>query len=390
VLDFAKQNGIVMLSFPPHCSHKLQPLDRSVFGPFKRFAAVAQDAWMKNHPGQSMTIYDIPEIVAIALPVATTPTNICSGFRVSGIFPFDRNIFAEEEYVPSYSTDRPDPTVTPSLDDADSGNLANRAALSSTPAVMNDPLPINNCFVNRCHNIKDPASLEIEVELSDIDNNQCGTRTYITVPVVVAGSSAIGMTDTDTAASTSSQLTYASTAATVSSSVNSVISPEMIRPFMKAQPRKSSHRARRKGQTRILTDTPVKEQLEIFQRERNSRKTKVSVTNTASKRKRIFAMLSTVESEISDGPIAGKVSNILQAADTAVRQKAKKTARKKLTVKSRKGQTIANDDDTPCAMCGKRCNEPPLEDWKQCPSCKEWFHERCCPDDTDTCYTCLG
>ena len=56
VLDFAKQNGIVMLSFPPHCSHKLQPLDRSVFGPLKKFVAVAQDAWMKNHPGQSMTI----------------------------------------------------------------------------------------------------------------------------------------------------------------------------------------------------------------------------------------------------------------------------------------------------------------------------------------------
>ena len=31
-LNFAKDNGIVMLSFPPHCSHKLQPLDRSVSG----------------------------------------------------------------------------------------------------------------------------------------------------------------------------------------------------------------------------------------------------------------------------------------------------------------------------------------------------------------------
>jgi hypothetical protein len=78
VLDFAKQNGIVMLSFPPHCSHRLQPLDRSVFGPFKKFAAVAQEAWMKNNPGQSMTIYDIPKIVARALPLAATPTNICS------------------------------------------------------------------------------------------------------------------------------------------------------------------------------------------------------------------------------------------------------------------------------------------------------------------------
>jgi hypothetical protein len=35
-LDFCKKNGIVLLSFPPHCTHKLQPLDRAVFGPFKK------------------------------------------------------------------------------------------------------------------------------------------------------------------------------------------------------------------------------------------------------------------------------------------------------------------------------------------------------------------
>ena len=34
-LDFAKENGIVMLSFPPRCTHRLQPLDRSIYGPFK-------------------------------------------------------------------------------------------------------------------------------------------------------------------------------------------------------------------------------------------------------------------------------------------------------------------------------------------------------------------
>lgn len=29
VINFCKENGIVMLSFPPHTSHRLQPLDRS-------------------------------------------------------------------------------------------------------------------------------------------------------------------------------------------------------------------------------------------------------------------------------------------------------------------------------------------------------------------------
>jgi DDE superfamily endonuclease len=32
-IDYANNNGIIILTFTPHCSHKLQPLDRSVFGP---------------------------------------------------------------------------------------------------------------------------------------------------------------------------------------------------------------------------------------------------------------------------------------------------------------------------------------------------------------------
>ena len=36
-LELARSNCITMLSFPPHCSHKLQPLDISVNGPLKRY-----------------------------------------------------------------------------------------------------------------------------------------------------------------------------------------------------------------------------------------------------------------------------------------------------------------------------------------------------------------
>ena len=55
-----------MLSLSPHCSHKLQPLDVGVFSPFKKLIAKAQTAWLSNHPGRTMTIYDIPEIVSEA------------------------------------------------------------------------------------------------------------------------------------------------------------------------------------------------------------------------------------------------------------------------------------------------------------------------------------
>jgi len=52
-----------------------------------------------------MTIYDIPQILAGALPDAVLPRNIMSGFKVSGIWPFDRNIFREDEFAQSLVSD---------------------------------------------------------------------------------------------------------------------------------------------------------------------------------------------------------------------------------------------------------------------------------------------
>lgn len=108
-IKLAKDNGVVMLSFPPHCSHKMQPLDRSVYGPFKKYLSSAQDAWMRNNPGKSMTIYNIPPLVTEALPKALTPTNIMNGFKVTGIEPMNREIFSDQEFLASTVTDHPEP-----------------------------------------------------------------------------------------------------------------------------------------------------------------------------------------------------------------------------------------------------------------------------------------
>ena len=39
------QHG-TLLSFPPHCSHQLQPLDKAVYGPFKTNINAASDNWV--------------------------------------------------------------------------------------------------------------------------------------------------------------------------------------------------------------------------------------------------------------------------------------------------------------------------------------------------------
>lgn len=105
-LDFLKNNGVTVLSFPPHCSHKLQPLDRSVYGPLKHYINRASDAWITLHPGRTMTIYDVPGIVSSCLDYAASPANIKAGFQVTGIWPYNENIFLANEFLPAFATDR--------------------------------------------------------------------------------------------------------------------------------------------------------------------------------------------------------------------------------------------------------------------------------------------
>nr|XP_015910854.2 MFS-type transporter clz9-like [Parasteatoda tepidariorum] len=106
-IEFCQDNGIILLSLPTHCSHCLQPLDVSVYGPLKRYVNVAMNSWIKNHPGIRMTIYNIPEITRTTLPFALTPSNIASGLQKTGIWPFNRNIFQESDFAPSSVTDVP-------------------------------------------------------------------------------------------------------------------------------------------------------------------------------------------------------------------------------------------------------------------------------------------
>ena len=49
---FARDNGIEMITLPPHCTHTMQPLDRSFFKPLKSAYNRAADSWMSQNKGR--------------------------------------------------------------------------------------------------------------------------------------------------------------------------------------------------------------------------------------------------------------------------------------------------------------------------------------------------
>ncbi|GFO01393.1 tigger transposable element-derived protein [Plakobranchus ocellatus] len=106
-LEKAKENNVHILTLPPHTSNKTQPLDRSVFGPMKAYFNGAANSWMLRNPGKPISIYNMAEIIGCAWTQTATPRNIQSGFIASGIWPYNRNIFSDIDYLPSSVSDRP-------------------------------------------------------------------------------------------------------------------------------------------------------------------------------------------------------------------------------------------------------------------------------------------
>jgi hypothetical protein len=124
-INVAKENGIIMLTLPPHTSHKLQPLDRNVFGPYKAYYNACLNDWILSNPGKPVTIYNIAGIIGKSFGKAFTICNIEKGFNVTGIHPLNENIFCEDEFLSSYVTNRPYNHVTES-GNAPSSSLASK------------------------------------------------------------------------------------------------------------------------------------------------------------------------------------------------------------------------------------------------------------------------
>lgn len=103
---FGRENGMVFLTFPPHCSHRLQPLDVGVFGPFKARCKTSFNEWISENPGKTITIYNIPHLSKIPFEQSFSKANIRSAFKKAGLWPVNRDVFKDDDFFSSLPTDR--------------------------------------------------------------------------------------------------------------------------------------------------------------------------------------------------------------------------------------------------------------------------------------------
>ncbi|CAH2000356.1 unnamed protein product [Acanthoscelides obtectus] len=95
MLQYAKEHNIILLCFPSHCTHYLQPLDRSVFKSVKSAFYKSCQLWLKQHAGRLITRYQFGELLSDCWGKSATPENATSGFRATGIYPFNPDIIPD-------------------------------------------------------------------------------------------------------------------------------------------------------------------------------------------------------------------------------------------------------------------------------------------------------
>jgi hypothetical protein len=91
-IDWCGQNRILLMAYPPHSTHRLQPLDVSLFNPLSNFYSQNLDAWIQKSSGiTNMSKRYFYELFWPAWQRAFTEKNIQSGWKKTGLHPFNPN-----------------------------------------------------------------------------------------------------------------------------------------------------------------------------------------------------------------------------------------------------------------------------------------------------------
>lgn len=369
LIDLARKNGIILLCFPPHCTHRLQPLDVSFMAPLNTFYSQEVKTWLRANPGRVVTQFQIGSIFGKAYNRAASIQTAVSGFRKTGICPTDRNVFGEADFAAAETTEREEQIVNPEEILENIGEEIHQPTADELVETTAEKLP-------------KIVSQKIPKEISQISPNDMCKKLSPVMPIF-EGSPVAGPSGT------TARKNYLITEAIIESNfslpnlrINGEITPEksisnldspipVIKPSsfygrtisssfivspseVIAVPhanRKLYTNKRVRGKTAILTESPYKNELEAV---------------IAARKKQT------------------KTQNIKRKVMTQKGNKGKKT--KKVHVKDTSSEAETDDDDPHNdndAFC-LYCKEPysrtkSIEGWIKCRNinCKNWAHESC-------------
>ena len=143
VITLPRENHIDVICLPSHISHKMQPLDKAHMELLKTFYRQWIEKWLRSHPGRVVTVYQIDELFGNAYKRAATGEIAAKGFRATGLFPCDKNIFRPHDFPLAPEDTQADPVSHLALvktSDQPSFSSANFSPFTSAQALRSSDI----------------------------------------------------------------------------------------------------------------------------------------------------------------------------------------------------------------------------------------------------------
>lgn len=315
----ARENGVILLCFPPHTSHRIQPLDVSFMKPLSTFYEHEVRTWLRSNPGKVVTLSQISTLFGSAFVNAASMKTALNGFRKTGIWPADQNVFTEADYLPASTTDIQSynaEALETSKDESSPPRISNKNQLTNVDnPTSSEEAPTTP---QRVDTIEAPEEVEeTTLTVSDILNPQPQCSSW---PDIQTRKSSFPC-----------------------------LSPEVALPFPKIKGI-VKRTNRKRGKTAVLTSTPYKNELEAAL---TSRK-----------------------------PLGKKKEKAKRKMNPNSTYDSKKKTGKRMLCRRRDSESSTDVSDAECLYCGEWWSKS-VEGWLTCSACKKWAHNACAGVDSD-------
>lgn len=325
----ARANNVLMLCLPPHCSHRMQPLDVTFMAPLNTYYQQEVRQWLTLHPGRAVTINQVAKLYGSAFLRAATMQTAINGFQNTGIYPLNRNVFPEHLFAPSLTTDRHE------------ANLAEHCTASEEglPSTNGDTLP--STAPNEKANF---STTQIPSLHKSSEDQPCCSKTL-----------------------------HPNEVSPTTSSFS--ISPSALMPPPHHERKKAEARDRRRGKTVVLTSSPYKMELESLLKEI---KNKPKQVKKETRKRNLF------QDETVPEKNQGKKNTIRK------KNPGKKVCYGKRKSEDTSDEEDENCSECACIYCNDLySNSKDREGWIQCLECRGWAHENCSgAEELDNYFVC--
>lgn len=409
--ELAKENHVVMLTIPPHGSHRIQPLDVSFYSPLKRAYNKECNLFIKSRNLVKITPYDIAGLFNKAYTRVASIEKGVSGFKATGIVPMNPGIFGEDDFmdednIPMDDTPQQLINVTP---------IPSTSNFTPLPPVIDEETKAQRSDdAPEQPNIQQPTNM---TPTSTTSNQTVNEQPYTSPSIlcdiaiqseVVQEEDIISLTPFLTSEHTAIQEAHITTP----SKLNEVITENdqtvetisfakvvsMISPLPDQLVSTKSRMLKNKQHSEILTSTPMKA---VFEEKKRKRSEKENKTKVIKKNKGNCNKENCVKGKCTKGKCNKRTKDVgIKRKQATTKNKQAKKLRKKLfksddedsSTEEVDENTLCDDESdyseeqASCAICldaGKSG-----EMWYRCRSCGNWAHEECSGSDRPDSYFC--